>query len=149
MGSSDGRESVDEARRHEGCRDKRSRFALPSVGDFEDPADPRATHRQAQRSAFENVYAALTPQGMFVNADQHLAESSRYAARFEDYWRDYVNRFEHSQVEMDRLMRRRQLDKEAKLSDQIEWLRDAGFRTVECVYKHALISVMVAEKSSG
>jgi tRNA (cmo5U34)-methyltransferase len=102
-----------------------------------------------KKRLFENVYAALTPHGMFVNADQHLAESSRYAERFEDYWRDYVNRFEHSQEDMDRLMRRRQLDKEAKLSDQIQWLRDAGFQTVECVYKHALISVMVAEKSSG
>ena len=102
-----------------------------------------------KKRVFENVYAALAPHGMFVNADQHLAESSRYAERFEGYWRDFVDRFEHSREDMDRLMRRRQLDKEAKLSDQIQWLRDAGFRTVECVYKHALISVMVAEKSSG
>lgn len=38
------------------------------------------------------------------------------------------------------------LDKDALLTDQLQWLREAGFVNVDCVYKNYFIGVFVATK---
>jgi tRNA (cmo5U34)-methyltransferase len=44
------------------------------------------------------------------------------------------------------IRRRTEFDKDALLADQITWLKEAGFSTVDCVYKNYFLGVFLAIK---
>ena len=95
---------------------------------------------------FKDIYDSLNPGALFVNADQCLPESEEYAGIFDDYWSGYVESSGFTSEEIEGFHQRRKLDKEVKLTDQISWIRNAGFEIVECIYKYIQFCVIVARK---
>ena len=89
---------------------------------------------------------ANNPNGAFVNADQYLPETPEYCEIFSSYWHDYVKKSGLSQEEIKGYEQRRLQDRETKLSTQISWLKNIGFRTVEWPYQYMQFCVVVAQK---
>ena len=82
---------------------------------------------------FEEIYALLTPGGVFANLDLVASASSRLHERF----RREIGRTQDDPT-----------DRLAGLSDQMGWLRNAGFVEVDCHFKWLELSLVVAVKKS-
>jgi len=101
-----------------------------------------------KRRLFMKIYRALSPGGIFVNADQAEGETPYFSERYLAYWNDFLahgplSANEHAEV----LRRRTMLDKNEKLSVQLAWLREAGFSDVDVVYRNRTFIVTVARKT--
>jgi tRNA (cmo5U34)-methyltransferase len=101
-----------------------------------------------KRRLFLKIYRALSPGGIFVNADQAEGETPYFSERYLAYWNDFLangplSAHEHAEI----LKRRNTLDKNEKLSVQLAWLREAGFSDVDVVYRNRTFIVTVARKA--
>ena len=100
-----------------------------------------------KRKLFHRIYAALKPGGMFVNADQADGETPYFRERYLDYWNQFLKSGPLSGKEhLEILARRDILDRNEKLSLQLNWLHEAGFSDVDVVYKNRTFIVTVARK---
>lgn len=95
---------------------------------------------------FHRVHAALRPGGIFVNADQADGESGYFRKRYLDYWNDFLQSGPMNEEQRAKIQKRMALDRNEKLSDQLAWLRDAGFSDVDVVYRNRTFIVTVARK---
>jgi SAM-dependent methyltransferase len=82
---------------------------------------------------FEEIHTLLTPGGVFANLDLVASSSSRLHERF----RREIGRTQDDPT-----------DRLADLSDQMGWLRNAGFTEVDCHFKWLELSLVVAVKKS-
>lgn len=98
-----------------------------------------------KQKLFVNIYRAISPGGMFVNADQAEGESPYFTERYLAYWNEFLkagplNDGQHEEI----MQRRSRLDRNDRLSLQLQWLRNAGFSDVDVVYKNRTFIVTVA-----
>jgi tRNA (cmo5U34)-methyltransferase len=102
-----------------------------------------------KRLLFFKIHDALKPGGQFVNLDQIKGDTHEIR---ELYWSTWLSKARANGGEEDRIQasidRRRELDRDATLTDQLTWLSESGFACVDCVYKHYFIGVFNALKSS-
>jgi len=100
-----------------------------------------------KRVLFAHVYSLLDDGGLFINIDQVWGPTKYWQSRYWDQWLEKVRRSGASQDQIEAsIQRRREYDREASLADQLQWLGQAGFSQVDCVYKHAFIGVFCAFK---
>ncbi len=100
-----------------------------------------------KRDQFLRIYSLLEDDGLFINIDQVWGPTEYWQTRYWDQWLERVRRSGASEDQIDAsVQRRREYDREASLADQIQWLEQAGFLQVDCVYKHAFIGVFCALK---
>ena len=103
--------------------------------------------REDKRRLFHRVYQALQPGGIFVNADQADGETPYFRERYLEYWNDFLKNGPMSAEQHAEILKRRDtLDKNEKLSDQLAWLKEAGFSDVDVVYRNRTFIVTVARK---
>lgn len=101
-----------------------------------------------KRRLFKKIHAALVPGGMFVNADQADGETPYFRKRYLEYWNAFLNSSPMTEAEHAAILKRRDtLDRNDKLSDQLAWLREAGFADVDVVYRNRTFIVTVARKA--
>ena len=103
-------------------------------------------HVDKQR-LFSLAYRALKSSGAFINIDQIQAPTPDL---MDLYWYGWLEKVrsagaDEAQVQ-ESIRRRRKLDNDATLSDQLRWLADAGFTDVDCIYKHYFIGVLYGRK---
>ncbi len=103
-------------------------------------------HADKQR-LFSLAYRALKPSGAFINIDQIQAPTP---GLMDLYWYGWLEKVrsagaDEAQVQ-ESIRRRRQLDNDATMSDQLRWLADAGFADVDCIFKHYFIGVFFGRK---
>ena len=104
--------------------------------------------RQRKRALYRKVYSALTPGGVFVNADQVEGESPWTHQRYLEYWDSFVKNGPIEPQEAEAILARRdQLDKMEKLSLQLKWLRESGFADVDVVYKNRSFAVLFRRRT--
>ena len=101
-----------------------------------------------KHSLFGKIFSALKPGGMFINADQADGETLYFRQRYLDYWNHFLksgplNEKEHVEI----LTRRELLDRNEKLSVQLQWLHERGFSDVDVVFKNRTFIVTVARKA--
>ena len=101
-----------------------------------------------KRLLFTKIFASLKPGGMFVNADQADGETLYFRQRYLDYWNQFLkkgplNTKEHKEI----LTRRDILDRNEKMSVQLQWLHECGFSDVDVVFKNRTFMVTVARKA--
>ena len=96
---------------------------------------------------FRQVYLALRPGGVFINLDQ--IEGSTQGLR-DLYWETWLEKVRASGADegkvQESISRRRELDNDASLADQLCWLSGAGFTDVDCIYKHYFVGVFYGLK---
>jgi len=100
-----------------------------------------------KRRLFGRIFMALTPGGMFVNADQAEGETPYFRERYLEYWNEFLRNGPMTEAQHAEILKRRDtLDRNEKLSVQLSWLREAGFANVDIVYKNRTFIVTVARK---
>lgn len=96
---------------------------------------------------FGKVFAILRQPGVFVNVDQ-IKGGTLYLEQL--YWTWWLAKIRHAGASEEQIRagveRRHAYDKDACLEDQLAWLRNAGFETVDCVYKNYSLGVFFAVK---
>jgi len=100
-----------------------------------------------KKRLFQKIFAALKPGGLFVNADQADGETPYFRQRNLHYWNEFLESGPLGITDHVEILRRRDLlDKNEKLSVQLDWLHDCGFVDVDVVYKNRTFIVTVARK---
>lgn len=82
-----------------------------------------------KRSLFREIHSLLAPEGIFVNLDLVKSSSQAQHERF----RRAIGRQQDDPA-----------DRLAVLCTQLDWLREAGYRDVECQFKWLELAVIVA-----
>ncbi|MBI5016082.1 MAG: class I SAM-dependent methyltransferase [Deltaproteobacteria bacterium] len=96
---------------------------------------------EAKRILFVKACRALTPGGTFVNADQVKGPSEAIERRYREHWLRNVRESGIGQEEFEAALERTTYDRMADLESQLRWLREAGFRDVDCTYKNFSFAV--------
>jgi len=77
---------------------------------------------------FKKIYSSLSPGGAFINVDQVKGATDHFVNLYWDNWLAQVRRAGADEEQISASVRRRRsFDRDATLSDQLQWLRDAGF----------------------
>jgi len=96
---------------------------------------------------YHRIYAALNPGGVLVNADQAAGETPALDRQYLQYWDEFVKNGPLSAEEQAAILKRRDdLDRNAKLSVQLGWLRGCGFSDVDVVYRDRIFVVLTGRK---
>lgn len=95
---------------------------------------------------YKNIYNSLEDNGVFVNADQVKGEDDEAESITKGYQLNYIENCSLSREEKDKTYERIKLDKMDKMSDQIQMLKDAGFKSVDIYYKFYNYIVFRARK---
>ncbi len=96
---------------------------------------------------FLRIHSLLEDGGLFINIDQVRGPTEYWQARYWNQWLEKVRRSGASENQIEAsIKRRKEYDREASLADQLQWLEQAGFSQVDCVYKHVFIGVFCAFK---
>jgi tRNA (cmo5U34)-methyltransferase len=104
--------------------------------------------REEKRRLFGRIFSVLVPGGIFVNADQTEGETPYFSDRYREYWNRFLKNGPLASREHKEILRRRDtLDKNEKLSDQLAWLKEAGFSDVDVIYRNRTFAVTVARRS--
>ncbi len=85
---------------------------------------------------FQNLFSSLKPNGMFINADQVLGETPYEEEIYKSTWLNQVQEKGVAQQTLDAAFERMKEDKMSTLSDQLKWLRKAGFSEINCWYRN-------------
>jgi tRNA (cmo5U34)-methyltransferase len=89
------------------------------------------------------IYDALNPNGAFVNADQASGETPELEREYMHYWDEFIRNGPLGTEEQAEILKRRaSLDRNAKLSVQLKWLRDCGFVEIDVVYRNRTFIVI-------
>ena len=121
-----------------------------STVDFKEPFDvvvsSLALHHiqtdEEKKVFYSKIYTLLTKSGQFLNADVVLATTGYQQKMDMNLWIEYMNR----NVPMEEIQQRwlpahKAEDRPSKLIDQLKWLNDIGYETVDIIWKYSNFSV--------
>jgi len=101
---------------------------------------------QEKKQLFSSLYDKLEEDGYFINADQASSLSPMFNEQYEQQWEEAVLASGLPQSALDASKERKREDRNAPMEEQLQWLRQAGFKDVDCVYKYNEFTVFVARK---
>ncbi len=100
-----------------------------------------------KQQLFRKIHSWLAPGGVFAYCDQHAGASEALYQRHIDNWKRISKQAGSTDEEWEMWMQhQRQHDHHDNLGDQMDWLRDAGFRVVDCPWRFLLWTVLHAVK---
>lgn len=101
---------------------------------------------EAKRRLFKKIYNSLFDGGIFINGDFFRPEAQHLYEKFNKFYESYMRRY-LSGEELERwLVHAFEEDLPAKLTDQFEWLKEAGFRELGVVWQYYNLAVYYAVK---
>ncbi|GAP21357.1 class I SAM-dependent methyltransferase [Leptolinea tardivitalis] len=96
---------------------------------------------------FQSIYGILKPAGAFINIDQIRGETPALRQLYWNRWLSHVHSSGATEEQINASIERRtRYDQDALLSDQLTWLRQAGFDCADIVYKNFFLGVFLAIK---
>lgn len=101
---------------------------------------------EEKRQLYRKAFSGLKKDGVFINADQVLGGTPFLESL---YKRDWYGKVENSGLtagELQAAYERTKVDKMAALDDQIAWLKESGFKDVDCIYKYFNFVVLYGRK---
>ncbi|HII78899.1 MAG TPA: class I SAM-dependent methyltransferase [Methanosarcina sp.] len=100
-----------------------------------------------KKGLYKKSYSILNENGIFINSDQVHGETPFIENLNKITWRRYVENSSLTEEEIMAGYKRTMLDKDSKLDQQLDWLKEAGFCDVSCIYKYYQFAVMFGRKS--
>jgi len=95
---------------------------------------------------FERIFHALVPGGMFIHAELVRGDTEETERIHQRVWREHLEKSGLSAETLSQIYERMSYDKTARLGSQLEWLRSAGFREVDCFYKYFNFAVYAGRR---
>lgn len=99
-----------------------------------------------KKDLFCRIYDKLPDNGIFINYDQFCAGFVELDEWFDSFWEKQLEKGGLSELDLERWKERRKLDRECSLEEEMEMLKESGFREVKCIYSHQKFSVILAIK---
>ena len=99
-----------------------------------------------KKNLFRKIADSLSGSGTFVNYDQFCSEDSEMNGKIESYWIQGIKSSGISDSEYSRWLERKKLDRECSVRQECEWIRDAGFKSSECIYSSGKFAVIFSRK---
>lgn len=91
----------------------------------------------AKIRVYQKIFKSLTPGGVFYNADVVLASNDASQAINIQKWKEFMNQtIPMTEVEGKWLVTYREEDRPASLMSHLQWLREAGFKEVDVIWKY-------------
>ena len=101
-----------------------------------------------KQDLFRRIHTSLRKGGVFINVDQVRGPTVNLE---ELYWSDWLAKVRARGTDEERISesiaRRKAYDKDALLTDQLQWLEEADFVDVDCVYKNHFVAVFYGRRS--
>lgn len=94
-----------------------------------------------KRDLYGRIHGALRPGGVFFNAEQVRGSTPDIDAANHAAWLAAVHDMGVGDIELAQARERMKADRPAPLADQLGWLREAGFKNVECTYESGMFAV--------
>jgi tRNA (cmo5U34)-methyltransferase len=101
---------------------------------------------EEKKELYKKSYSILKENGIFINADQVHGETPFIENLNKTTWRQSVEKSGLPEEEILAGYERTRLDKDSKLDQQLDWLKEAGFCDVSCIYKYYQFAVMFGRK---
>jgi tRNA (cmo5U34)-methyltransferase len=101
-----------------------------------------------KRELFRKIHAALAPGGRFINADQVAGPTPDLDARYKALWLEQVRQAGATPEQIEASLYRQREDRCASVEEQLQWLREAGFKDADCWYKENRMAVMAGTRST-
>ena len=89
----------------------------------------------AKRRLYTRIFSALTPGGLFINAEQISGGSARLQTLFEAVHLDRARALGSSDAEIAGAIQRMSVDQCSATDEQMRWLKEIGFEDVDCFYR--------------
>lgn len=127
------------------------RDALPA-GPFDAVISALAIHHldnAGKRDLYRRILDALTPGGLFINAEQVASPSKRVQQLIEAVHLDRARALGSTPAEIDAAVQRMTHDQCAGVTDQLDWLNETGFEDVECLYRSFRFAVLCGWKPAS
>ena len=109
--------------------------------------------RDEKRSLFSKIYAHLNPGGHFVNIDVILAPTKDLEEWYMSLWKEWINErkislgiHDHYLDDMTQRYKDNKDNKPDTLENQMDTLREIGFKDVDCFYKYGIFSMFGGRK---
>jgi tRNA (cmo5U34)-methyltransferase len=96
---------------------------------------------EQKRSLFKRIYGALNDDGVFVNAEQFRCATPERHKFHHERWITRVRELGVDDRDLAAALERMKFDRAATLEDQLKWLRESGFRDIDCAYKNLIFAV--------
>lgn len=94
-----------------------------------------------KRSLFDRIHGALNDGGVFINAEQFRGATPERDRFHHERWITRVRELGVDDRDLAAALDRMKFDRAATLDDQLEWMREAGFRDIDCAYKNLIFAV--------
>lgn len=101
---------------------------------------------EEKKHLYNKCYRLLQEPGIFVNADQVCGATLLLDNLYKREWKRFIESTDLPKDEIEACYERMKLDKETTLDTQLSWLREAGFKNVDCVYKYYNFAVITGTK---
>jgi tRNA (cmo5U34)-methyltransferase len=133
----------------------RARYVTADLGDplppgpWDAAVSALAIHHlddAGKRRLFARLHEALGPGGVFVNAEQVAGPTPRLEELYLRRHREQAAALGTTPEEWQAAERRMEHDRCATVSDQLAWLREAGFADVECVFRDHRFAVLAGRR---
>lgn len=98
-----------------------------------------------QRS-YSNIYKCMPDGGCFITLDQFCASSQTINDMYNSWWMNYIDNSGITSEQKKAWLERKKIDREISVEDTISMLWEAGFSSVECVYRFMKFATLVAIK---
>ncbi|MGH7815425.1 MAG: class I SAM-dependent methyltransferase [Candidatus Binataceae bacterium] len=123
--------------------------AAPIAGRYRAAVSALSIHHlsdERKRALFGKIYGALEDGGVFVNADQFRAPSDEIERRHHARWLALAREIGVEEADLAQALQRMKYDRAATIEDQLEWMRAAGFREIDCAYRNLIFAVYGGRK---
>jgi tRNA (cmo5U34)-methyltransferase len=101
---------------------------------------------EEKKEIYKKSYSLLKQNGILINADQVYGETLFIENLNKKIWRQYIEDSGLPEEEILAGYERIKLDKESTLDQQMNWLKEAGFCDISCIYKFYHFAVMFGRK---
>jgi len=99
-----------------------------------------------KKKLYKKSYSILKENGVFINADQVHGETPFIENMNKTTWKQHIESSGLPEEEILAGYERVKLDKDSSLDQQLDWLKEAGFCDVSCIYKNYQFAVMFGKK---
>lgn len=110
-------------------------------GEYDAVVSSLALHHlvsdEDKKRFYQRIFARLLLRGVFYNGDVVLASSETLQTMYMRQWRAFMQRsVPDAEIDGKWIPKYLSEDRPARLLDQLDWLREAGFSGVDVLWKH-------------